>query len=355
MANHDVRTYHWPPVIPDQRFSRNGMLPNAALMRRLADNFNWTANRQKKHIATYTQPLDAAVVSAASSVYFWPAYWRTGEATRKMRVSFGVIGSSAAPPSVTFTVLDVTGGGSTIDAGSDVIVTAEDSASVPSAIQHVTRTFDVSPNNEYQSYFQATTTLVYFSLAEEPNPLADDSLTAICNPGAFVAEGPIYDAHIQDLIDANNKLWRHNGSHLISFIGFHDFSLGGAATAYTAATASTSYVNVQDNSSTTVTDSVPGWKLYTQYHATANRTAIPVKFAVQVDRTAGTGTCDVKLTDGTNSISITGIGDNGNTTWATTTGTIPVQNGTKWDLHWKVSSGTTTFRMKGASLFTYEA
>lgn len=358
MANHNVRTYHWPAIIPDQRFNRNTMLPNAALMRRLADTFNFVAARQKKHIAAYTQPLnDFKDGAGAGTSYFWPTYFRTGEATDKIRlcIGWGPVASTTVGAGMYFLLTDITYGATSdtkLYSAPDVV----GSAVVPSSIMHTQTLIDVTPNTEYKTSFTTSSgvTPLYFSLAEAPVALADDSLTGICNPGAFVAEGPIYDAHIADLIDANNKLWRHNGSHLISYIGFCDFSVGGATTCYTNSTSTTTYNNVQD-SSASVTDTSPGWKLYTTYHATANRTTIPVQMAVQVDRTAGTGTLDIKFTDGTNSVSITGIGDNGDTTWATTTGTIPVQNGTKWDLHWKVSSGTTTFRIKGASLFTYEA
>jgi hypothetical protein len=350
MANHDVRTYHWPPVIPDQRFNRNGMLPNAALLRRLADTFNWVAHRQKKHIASYTQALNDLRGSTGASV--WPTYFRTGEGTKKLQLSLGLQASSSATPGeVELILTDITGAGAA-SFSETYRSTVDGSVGVPSSFTHVTRTITAAPNNEFSSYFNYSGAIpIYFSLAEAPVALADDSLTGICNPAAFVAEGPIYDAHIADLIDANNKLWRHNGSHLISFIGFHNFLTGGT-TAFTNSTSTTTYNNVQD-SSASVTDTSPGWKLYTTYHATANRTTIPVKMAVQVDRTAGTGTCDIKFTDGTNSVSITGIGDTGDA-WSTTTGTIPVQDGTKWDLHWKVSSGTTTFRIRGASLFTYE-
>ncbi len=356
MANHTVRTYHWPPVIPDQRFNRNGMTPNAALLRRVADTFNFVAARQKKHIASFCQPINSpSNLASGTYSYFWPTYFRTGEATTKLRVCLGWAPTSDVVNG-TWNVHLVNMDTLADDAKDLVFYAGTGVASYPNGYRHIQLVFDVSPNTEYKTYNIATggPVPIYMSIAEDASSLADDSVTAVCNPGAFVAEGPIYDSHVQDLIDANNKLWRHNGSHLISYIGFYDFSVGGSTTAFTAATASTTYVNASDLASTTVTSSTVGHKLFTTYHATTNRTTIPVKMAVQVDRTAGAGTCDVRFTDGTNSIVITGIGDNGTDTWATTTGTIPVQSGTKWDLQFRVSVGTTTFRIKGASLFEYE-
>lgn len=339
-----------PTVVDDERFSSNGMLPNAALMRRLADVFNFVAGKCKKQVFLKAQPLDAVQAGEPAQV-FWGGYFRTGENTTSIRVCAGLgftdYGFVTAPymqlivkNTVPTTVLSPkwtfagSGGGSVI---------------TPAEIHYIQdNVTGLSTNTEYQWHVEQANgaRLVFLSLTETDSRYADDTVTAVCNPALFPAEGPIYDAHIADLIEANNKLWRHNGAHLISWCSPGDPD---DTTALTA----TSYTNAIDLSSTTITGATPGWNLQTRYHNTVNRTTIPVKMAIKSERASGVGTLDVKLTDGTNSITITGIGAGSPTTWQTSVAAnIPAQNGTKWDLHAKVSSGS--HRITGLSLFEYE-
>lgn len=346
MAKHPV-TNITPPLVDDQRFNRNGMVPDATLMARLANGFNYVSSRCKKQILLKCQSLgDVAAGDPANVV--WPAYFRTGENTSGLRVALGVVVTDfgfTSPPEANL-IVRTTAPATVIDKSWTFSVSKTGTAVSPDEIAHVQDVVTgLEPNTEYTMSFQMTNgaRVVYASIVEADTRHADDTLTAVCDPSEFMAEGPIYDAQIADLVEANNELWRHNGAHLIQWCADYDEDDGPTVT-------STSYINIMGGSAT-VTASTPGWTLHTQYHNTVNRTTVPVKLAIKTDRTVGAGTLSIKLTDGTNSIEITGIADVDG--WSTVTANIPAQAGTKWDLHVKVTSGT--FRINALALFEYEA
>ena len=184
----------------------------------------------------------------------------------------------------------------------------------------------------------------YAAVHEGWNVLADDSVTGVCNPSKFHVEGPIHDEHAADLTDAANKLWRHNGAHLMSWCCKYHQSDAGVPT-----TSSTSYADLIINNA--------GHYLQTQYHSTRRRTGasgVPVEMAVLCIRTAGAGTADFRLTDGTNNIDITGAAVGGSLQWFTTTTNISDTPAT-WKMQHRVSVGTTSIRTPAWSVWEYEA
>jgi hypothetical protein len=355
VANHIVRSYVWSPLLHNQRFNRNGMLPHASGLRLIADDFNFISHRHKKMIQTQTQPLNAVQSSkTTTAVNPWPCYFRTGEVSSQLRIVLGLApasGHGAGREECYVTIRDETGAATF---GTEYFVARSDGSSTvtPGALYHMDRVVTgLTPNNEYSLLWTLNfARLAYLAVSEEPDRGANDATTGVCNPAAFQAESEIYDAHIGDLVDANNKLWRHNGAHLITACPSYDYATASSL----STTTSTSYVNVYDGVSTTVTAGTAGFNIFAQYHNTTNRTTVPVKFAYCLDRTAGAGTTSIQITDGTNKIEVTGIGDNAGL-WATTTGTIPAPAGTKWDIQYKVSVGTTTAKFLGAALFEWES
>lgn len=354
MAKHVV-TPILPPPIDEERFSRNGMVPNAVLMKRLAEGFNFVACRAKKQVFMKCQPLDSVAAGDPANLV-WPMYFRTGENTTGLYVAFGAALTDygfSSPPEVNLIVKN-TVPTTVIDESWTFPASSAGVVVVPSELNHVQdRVLGLAANTEYQAYWQLTNgaRLVYASLTEGDTRHADDSVAAICSPGEYMAEGPIYDAHLAELVTANNELWQHNGSHLIGWCSDYDT---GDAPLVSSFPSRTTYTNLIDGSSTSVSAASAGWNLFTQYHNTLNRTTVPVKFCVRTDRVAGAGTLDIRLTDGTNSIGFTGLGDL-NETWSVMTGTIPAQAGTKWDLQCKVSTGATDHAISAIALFEYDA
>jgi hypothetical protein len=350
MTKHAVGQYT-PPLIDDERFNRNGMVPNSAALRRLAEGFNYVACRQKKQILARCQLLSAVTGSDASVQHPWPFFFHTGENTTGLTLHLGQVlldtgfGSSYAK----VTIRDHATGSVADSKELDFYGLAPSTAVAPGEVHHgIYYLTGLTPNTDYygQFFMFLGSRILYASVSETSCGLADDSVTAVCDPGPLLAEGPIYSTHGLDLVDANNKLWRHNGAHLSSWSTEKEES--------PVAVSSTTYTNVIDGTTAVAASSI-GFDLWTQYHNTANRTTVPCKLAVNALRTAGAGTLDVRYTDGTNSIALTGIGTGGIGSWYVTTGTVPPQAGTKWDIQAKVSAGGTTFDLYAASLFEYEA
>ena len=71
--------------------------------------------------------------------------------------------------------------------------------------------------------------VVYLTVTERDTQHADDTVTAVCDPGEYTPEAPIYDAHVGDLVDANNRLWKHNGAQLITWTCDYSESLAPAS------------------------------------------------------------------------------------------------------------------------------
>lgn len=350
MAKHPTHVVT-PALIDDERFSRNGMVPSAPLMKRLAEVFNYAASRCKKQFLSRSQLFSVPESGTSSTVYFWRVRFVLGHGTSAIRIAGGVAltdYAAAAVPTLVFNVYDTS---NTLVATKSIATNGltAGAAVAPGEINHfVIEIEGLTANTEYSLRPSMTEGIrpMYLSVTEADAGFVNDSQTGIANPGAYQAEGPIYDAHISDLIDANNNLWKHNAVSLFNWGAALDEDSGSAPVV-----SATSYTNVVDAASTTVTAATPGVNLFTLYHNTANRTTVPVKLVAYVARSSGTGTLDIRMTDGTNSISITGTSGAGNQ-WVTATGTIPVQSGVKWDLQALVSSGV--WIVKSVTLFEYE-
>lgn len=323
--------------------------------RRLAETFNHVACRLKKQVFFQYQPWDSASAGASTIAYWWPTRFRTGEATTGLRVVGGILPTDYAvatgSPSLVVDVRDTSGSGHGSSVVSQAFYTNARTASatvVPDEVTYFSGILrGLSANTEYQlhNYITEGCRPLFLSVVELDSRHADDTVSAVCDPGPFTAEAPVYDLHFSDLVTANNSLWRHNGAQLATWCVDGDEDTA-------AAWSATSYTNLIDGSSTSVSASTPGFNLFTQYHNTLSRTTVPVKACFKVSRSSGTGTCDVRFTDGTNSIEVTGLTGAG-TQWGTVTGTIPTQAGTKWDLQARVSSGS--WIVRAAVLFEYEA
>lgn len=351
-----------PTPIDDERFSRNGKVPDVALFSRVSNTFNFIACAQKKQVFLRTQLLDAAASGASAADIIWPNYFHTGEATSALRIHAGIALTSygytmSSPPELGI-VIKNSSGTTVVSKFWKQTGRSAGGTVVASEIHHLVDVIEgLSANTSYFHEIQITNgmRLVYLSITEESSKYADDSLTGICDPSVYVAEAPIYDAHVAELVTTNNALWRHNGAHLLSWCGDYDEDGAPLTSAFTAPT---SYTNVIDGgTATSVTTGTSGFRLFTQYHTTYNRsTYVPAKLAVKAARTSGAGTLDVRLTDGTNSVAITGIsGTVSPQGWSTGTVNMPVQAGTKWDIQAKVSAGGTVYRIQAVSLFEYEA
>lgn len=332
-------------------------LASPSAMVRLADAMNYAACRQKKLVAWRAQNFRAVTGGSSAAINIWPFFFRTGEVTSKLIVYAGLVQTpfaAASPPQLRCRVIPGISGGTAVNAtnGEGTIYFDAASAGATVTASEVTHKRFVitglSADTEYRIVNECTNGMcvVYMVIYEAPSRHADDTVAGVCGTGKYQAQGPIYDEHIADLVDANNRLWKHNGAHLLSWAC--DYEAQSAGVGVPVITVNTSYTDVYSRD----------FYIATLYHNTRRRTTaatqVPVVMAVHSERTGGTGTLDVRLYDGTNSIEVTGIADSGAIAWVKASGTLPAQLA-NYRLQAKQSNGTTTHRIYGVSLFEYES
>lgn len=356
MAKHLPSPYS-PGQLNPEAAGSNAMTPRASYLRRAADAMNSIATYQKKMITAKCQPLNSSPSAGSGSVLsIWPFYFRTGENTVGLRMQFGLLDTdygSAVDPYVNIHI--------------KLAADGSDGAEIPfhfngrnppiGVVDVINRTNIVSArfeglssNTEYYTEIEAADgcRLLFLSAWEIGERHADDSVTGIVDPTKFLADGPIYDEHVSDLLGAGSAHWKHGGTHYLTWNS--DYSAGTSGEPITA----TSYTNVIDNASTTYSAATPGYTLAASYHGTATTAATgpAVRIAVRATRTSGAGNLSVRLFDGTNAIELTGITTGGQGDWYVGDAVIP-QTTTKWDLQAKVSAGE--FALSGVCVFAYKA
>lgn len=347
MTKHVV--YHPPgSTVSDDFDAGIDATPSPTAMQRLAQGFNYISVVQKKQILFRAQ--NHRSLAGGGNDIVWPIYFRTGEGTLGIVVRCGVTrkaGGAATPPFLNYDVklppnTAVVSKSLYFDGGTGSGV------AVPEQIARKAIYLQgLSPNTEYIGEAKCTDglTLAWMSVTEYREQHADDDLAGVCSPAKFANEADILDEHLEDLIEANNLLWRHNGSHLLMWTCDY------ADRASSPWVSSTSYVNILDATKD------PAVRLVTDYHSTRRRTGsagVPVKMAVRARRVAGTGTADFRLTNGTQNIDIAGAAIATGEAWFTATANIP-DSAADWKMQSKVSVGTTTVEISAWSLFEYEA
>ncbi len=333
-------------------FAPNDGTPSPTGMSKVASAFNYVSCRQKKVILVRAQnhyvPTDSSAINTC-----WPHYFRTGEGSDHVVIRYAfVCADSAVSESTVGYSLRVfsTGDASDTLAGSEshqIHGQISSGALHPNDVFRRTIRIDgLSANTEYHGGFSMTNSarIVYAVVHEGWQMVADDSVTGVCNPDKFHVEGPIYDEHAQDLTEANNKLWRHNGAPYIGWTpDYNDSDVTGITSA--------SFADIIGNSA--------GQYVNTAYHSTRRRTGsagVPVKMGVKCYRIGSTCNAEFRLTDGTNNIDITGVTvpTATNARWFTTTANISDTPAT-WRMQAKRTSGTGEVAVVGWSLFPYEA
>ena len=352
MSSHRVPSVTRSPF-RKERSALNGRLPSANEFKRRANAFNYLLGYQKKMWTCRAVDLNNVVTPSSAAIYAWNTYFHTGEATDAIWVYLGMVKTDygyaiGSEPSVTLTV-KAFAGGATIDTVTHTFNQSATSATVvPDDIHHTRVKLDgLSANTAYRLEQQVVNgaRLVYMMVVEEREAVLSTATSGVCDPGSCRVEGDIDDANISKLITANNALWRHCKAPLVCWLADYEFGTAGAG--HPTITVNTAYTDVYNNKLMT---------LDTRYRTTLMRTSIPVVIAVLSDRTgAGTGTLSVRLTDGTNHIEVTGIGDGAGITWSTATTTMPAALTTGWKLQAKQSDAVTTHHLYGVILFPYEA
>lgn len=155
---------------------------------------------------------------------------------------------------------------------------------------------------------------------------------------------PIYDKDRFDVARMANAQWQRGAQPLWHYSSDTD------ATARTRAVSP--YINLVDNSSTTVSVSTPGVQLDLRYRTTLSRSllGVPVKFVVYAANTAGTG--EVRILDSTGATVLSSAISGTTAAWYTTNGYLPAADA-KYDAHFGGNS-TGTLTVYAFSIYEYD-
>ncbi len=340
-----------------ERYAINDKLPSATSHRRLADGFNHVLGLCKKQWTCRAMDLSNVSTPGATDVAIWNTDVHTGEGTDSLLAYVGLVKTDAAvvfglPPTFKIEIYPA-GGGALVTSREYTFNQRSTGATVePDDINHtVLRLEGLSPNTAYQVLVTRISgaRAVYMTLVEGRKRVVSTATTGACDAGAPKLEADITDDFIAELIDANNKLWRHNGAPLLCWTADREIAASGGSAGVSVISGNTSYTDIEANPRYFTLD--------TRYHLTLMRTTIPVKVVVTSNRISGTGTLDVRLTDGTNHLAVTGIADGGaygHTTRFTATGTLPAALTSTWHLEARQSNALTTHELYSFIVFPYE-
>lgn len=351
MAKHHV-SRQLPSLFHPEIAARNGRIPTAGGFRRFAEAYNAVATRQRKLLICKSQDLRHMISPPSSPAVVWSFYFRTGENVTSIDAYVGLTATESIFPGIPAQVIvDVYRASDDVrmnigNEGSlvyDSTVTG-DILGADVVSHNMTRITGLAQDTEYycetRCLFGAR--LAYLTAVETPVREADDQVLVICNPGRYGRGAPIKRLAIEELATAARELWRHNASQLFAWCSNYQED-----TASDPSTSSTSFTDLIADSS--------AMRIETTMRGTLQRpNAIPVKMAVKARRTAGSGTADFRIFDGTNSIQISAAAITSTKDWFTTTGTLSGTPAT-WRMQHRVSVGTTTVRTMAWSLFQWEA
>lgn len=329
-----------PGLLHPQRFCRNGQIPMAPYVGRISRALQHTLAFRRKLVFQYHSPFVFTDTSgAAGSAVRWRCRFHTGYSAKRLFLRVLLAPSTqGTAPYVTWTI--------TPDGGSPITTPAlhgslVDSANgdAPDTLIRRQAVIDISANTSYGGYLTAYDYVRPISgcIYEGGRLDLDDTEPAvvIVQPAR---RAPVLASHIDELWNAQLLTWQRNGSHL--------FSWSKDTSAVTLTT--TTFTNIWDQTSTSVSTSSPGVSVDTVSHSTRSGSGVPVRFAVYAYVSTGTGA--VRLANSSGAL----LTANLTTTqqWVEVSGTIPDAID-KLDVQAKADSGGAQVTVEAVSLYEY--
>lgn len=342
----------WTPVrnqgrlVQPPRFARNEQLVSATYYAKIARAQNHIMGYRRKWLGGFAQRNPAFASTASAATAQWQMYFRTGHGVKEVYVKLllGPADNEATPtsaPVVTATLYNPTTLLSISSFDREIGIVDAAITDVPDNYIDTRGTLTVSDDTAYglsltTEHYARIISATVWEVADIP---VDDTIAGAVDPRYGVGD-PILDGNALAMSEGQTELLRSNRRHLISWSTYGTSSI----------TNNTStYKNIIDGSSTTVTVATPGWYIQNQYCNTLSRTGVPCVFAVYASATLNGGV--VQLTDGTNTLTtgnVTSIG------WYTVAGTIPAAAATKYDVHAKGDAGGGAITVSAVALLEYE-
>lgn len=202
----------------------------------------------------------------------------------------------------------------------------------------------LSPGTQYECSVDVIdyARLVSLSVWEVQSGGIDVSSSYVIDPRLYAVGNDITDAQHQQLIQHTHAIWKTMGTQYFALCP------DVVANAWTRTT--NSYVNVLDDSSTSVTADTPGYTLVPTYHNPYHTDNVPCVFAVY-GSLSGAGTGDVDLVDSTGSIATVQV-NSATPAWYTTTCSLDGSGSHKVDVHFQ-GDGSVTLTLNAVSLYAW--
>lgn len=338
----------YPGVINWRRHARNGKRPSAQFKRSVANTLVHVAAYRRKLVFSKSRSVQSRLTGAAGTTAMWYSRFVTGDAADRIVVAMLFLkadNAAATDPRILWR--DESGSkdiGVIQTPGTDP-ATGGAPDDFPNDFGFGWLEYQVSADTAYElrmdaiDYARPLSACIY-----DVSDSLDDSLPGVVSP-AYGVQQPILESQHDDLVIHGMNLWQHNAPVL----GL--WNREGDSTTAPTHTGST-WTNIHDGSTSVDADASAGVRVQNRYHNSYGESGVPVVLAVRAERTAGTGTARFRLTDGTQTLTVTGITSAG---WYTVSGTLTAQDLTKLDPQAWTGDGSTTLRIDAWTLYEYES
>ena len=329
--------------------ARNGIPPSAPAVREIADALNCLLGRRMRFLsASHVPPAQSYAVSGVQTTYRFRTHLSPNGTTVRIKMTLIPTDTHTSLPKGWWVITNKDTGIVAYDygtSGTDRSFTYDSSlatptSAVPDDYSYVQRMFpNLTGGADYTFEFQQKNLLrpLGYTAYEVARSSLDTASDAAVDTTRIVADRPIYDADILDLLAALESAWKRLGpQHMAWTIN----------SITPRSTTSGAMVNLIDGTTTTSgwTAATPGVKAHLQYHDSADTQkaatySVPVRAYCYAAAPVGTGTVRVRYGTGASDYleipSITTAG------WYTATSTLPLGNadGSKLDVTGAIDTG----------------
>jgi hypothetical protein len=353
------------PPIQGDRFARNGLLPDVALISNMNDQTNQCALYRTKAVhflgahAGFMPPSSASATRAR-----WRFPLHTGPYTHAIRVSVTMIPQDSNPGNNTYARLDIANSAGAVVRSLKFFHGANPggTATVPAgwnALKTVTLAGLLSPDTDYYGTFYDIDScrLTSGTVAEMVSMTQHFSGYL---PKNLTTQSDILDCHRQNLVQIQRALWRRGAANVFNWTADGDDITAPYGTGPIAITTNTP-TNIIDTTSTVVSASTPGPTWDMRYkNRVSQTTGVPVRMECYGKMGVGATTGGrVYVKDSTGAV-IGSIVDQWTSTtpaWKSTTFNLPA-NVSKYDLQFAragASDAGNPFTLYALGIYEYEA
>jgi hypothetical protein len=338
-----------PAPLQAARYVRNGMVPHAQFETELAASINFAAaSRPKEMFRFYGNIPDAPSSGGGGERSRWRFASHTGPRFRQLRVTFLLARQTLSDSNLASAKLYITNAdaSTTYSVGEFAFGTGPGASSdTPADLGwgEVVMT-DIPADTDIYGQFVDVEggRLISATVAEDSLALLTPNNYVL--PSAVAVKGPIYDSRFESMLTLARDTWSRGAAQLANWTSDTDAT----APIITDST----YTNIVDATSTTVSAATPGYCLDLRYCRTRTRDTVPCKLFAYGSTTTGSPTA-VGIHDSSGALLGAITGFTTTPTWRSTTIDMPAAED-KYDLMFKSGgAGADFFSLYATSLYQY--